>query len=63
MNENPLLRGARWLMARRPALAAVIAAVEKVKGRRWTEFRDECADTGRDMALYLGRRLCRIKLA
>jgi putative transposase len=56
-------RGARRLVAERPALAAVIAAVEQVKGRKWAEFRDEYGDTGRDMALYLGRRLCGMKLA
>jgi putative transposase len=56
-------RGARRLRARRPEFAAIIAAVERVKGRPWSEFRDEYGDTGRDMALYLGRRLCGMKLA
>jgi hypothetical protein len=55
-------RGARRLMAERPTFAAVVAAVEEVKGRRWVEFRDEYGDSGRDMALYLGRRLCGLKL-
>jgi putative transposase len=55
-------RGARRSMAERPAFAAVVAAVERVKGRKWAEFRDEYGDTGRDMALYLGRRLCGMKL-
>jgi hypothetical protein len=55
-------RGARRLLADRPPFAAVIAAVEQVKGRRWAEFRDEYGDTGRDLALYLGRRLCGLKL-
>jgi hypothetical protein len=36
--------------------------VEKVKGRKWAEFRDEYGDSGRDMALYLGRRVCGMKL-
>ena len=40
----------------------MVAAVEQVKGRRWVEFRDEYGDSGRDMALYLGRRLCGLKL-
>jgi hypothetical protein len=39
-------------MAERPALAAVMAAVEQLKGRAWAEFRNEYGDTGRDMALY-----------
>ena len=55
-------RGARRLMAERPTFGAVVAAVEKVKGRRWAQFRDEYGDSGRDMALYLGRRLCGLKL-
>jgi hypothetical protein len=55
-------RGVRRLLKERPGFAAVIAAVEQVKGRRWAEFRDEYGDTGRDMALYLGRRLCGMKL-
>jgi hypothetical protein len=29
---------------------------------RWLNFRDKYGDTGRDMALYLGRRLCGLKL-
>jgi len=56
-------RGARRLLAERPKFEAVMAAIEKVKGRQWGEFRDEYGDTGRDMALYLGRRLCGLKLA
>ena len=50
------------MLADRPPFAAVIAAVEQVKGRRWADFRDEYGDTGRDLALYLGRRLCGLKL-
>jgi hypothetical protein len=49
-------------MAERPTFAAVVAAVEKVKGRKWAEFRDEHGDSGRDLALYLGRRVCGLKL-
>jgi hypothetical protein len=55
-------RGARRLIAKRPTLEAVIAAVEKVKGGKWAQFRDAYGDTGRDMALHLGRRLCGMKL-
>ena len=46
----------------RPDLAAVIAAVERVKGEKWDEFRDRHGDGGRDLVLYLGRRLCGLKL-
>lgn len=56
-------RGARRLLAERPPFEAVIAAIEQVKGRQWADFRDQYGDTGRDMALYLGRRLCGLKLA
>lgn len=56
-------RGARRLLTERPKFETVMTAIEKVKGRRWAEFRDEYGDTGRDMALYLGRRLCGMKLA
>ena len=56
-------RGARRLLVERPPFEAVIAAVEKVKRRKWADFRDQYGDTGRDMALYLGRRLCGLKLA
>ena len=55
-------RGAKRLAWERPQFDAVIAAVEKVKGRPWVQFRDEYGDTGRDLALYLGRRLCGMKL-
>ena len=44
-------RGARRLLAERPTFAALIAAVEKVKGRHWADFRDEYGAAGRDMAL------------
>ena len=56
-------RGARRLRAERPGIERVIAAVERVKGRRWAEFRDQHGDSGRDMVLYLGRRICALKLA
>ena len=47
----------------RPVLAGVIGAIEQVKGRKWTEVRDQYEDPVRDMALYLGQRLCGLKLA
>ena len=47
--------GARQL-GRRPKIAAIIAAVERVKAERWEQFRDRYGDWGRDMVLYLGRR-------
>lgn len=56
-------RGARRLLAEAPTLAAVIAAIEQVKGEKWAEFRDRYGDSGRDMALYLGRRRCGAKMS
>ena len=38
------------------------AAVERVKGKKWDEFRDRHGDGGRDLVLYLGRPLCVLKL-
>src|SRR5262245_19805113 len=55
-------RAARRLAEARPRLEAVIAAVERVKGEKWDEFRDRHGDRGRDMVLYLGRRVCGLKL-
>ncbi len=55
-------RGARRLIEVRPGLESVIAAVEQVKGEKWDEFRDRHGDRGRDSGLYLGPRLCGLKL-
>lgn len=55
-------RGAQRLLAARPRLAEIIKAVEAVKGDKWAQFRDRYADTGRDLVLYLGRRLSGMKL-
>ena len=57
--EQPSLRR----LATRPDWAAVVAAVEEAKGRRWEDFAEQRGDWGRDMALYLGRRHCDLKLA
>jgi hypothetical protein len=40
----------------------IVAAVEKVHGGRWQEFRDAHGDWGRDAALYLGRHAGRMRL-
>jgi hypothetical protein len=41
----------------RPEILQIIAVVEKVKGQRWIEFRDRHGDWGRDLVLYLGRKM------
>ena len=40
----------------------VVAVVERLKGERWTAFRDRYGDWGRDLALYLGRKRCGMRL-
>jgi len=49
--------GARGLR-KAQGLEAVIAAVERVTGEKWKEFRDRHGDAGRDLVLYLGRKHC-----
>ncbi|HVM62946.1 MAG TPA: transposase, partial [Verrucomicrobiae bacterium] len=56
--EQPQIRR----LKARPSWEQVVAAVEQVKGERWEQFRDRYGDRGRDMALYLGRRRCGMKL-
>jgi putative transposase len=55
-------RASGRLAVARPGFEEVIECVEKVKGERWEEFRDRHGDHGRDLALYLGRRLGGVKL-
>ena len=55
-------RGARRLREQRPELARVIRCVEEVKGQKWEKFRDRHGDNGRDLVLYLGRKVCGLKL-
>jgi REP element-mobilizing transposase RayT len=55
-------RGARRLREQRPDLARVIRCVEEVKGQKWEKFRDRHGDNGRDLVLYLGRKVCGLKL-
>ena len=45
-----------------PPDAAVVALVERLKGQQWEQFRDQHGDWGRDMVLWLGRKLCGAKL-
>jgi REP element-mobilizing transposase RayT len=55
-------RGVRRLREQRPELEAVIRSVEEVKGQKWREFRDRYGDPGRDLILYLGRRVSGLPL-
>jgi hypothetical protein len=45
-------RGARRLLARRPSFEEEIGAIERVKGRKCVQFRDQSDDAGRDLALW-----------
>jgi hypothetical protein len=56
--EQPSVRR----MARRPRWEAVIKGVEALQGEQWEAFKNRHGDWGRDLALYLGRRRCQLKL-
>jgi hypothetical protein len=43
--------------------AEVVAAVESALQQPWKQFRDRYANPGRDMALYLGRKVAGLKLS
>jgi len=66
---EPLLKGNRReqgdlkQLKFRPAWEDVVEAVETVKGEKWPTFVDRYKDWGRDLALYLGRKQCGLKLA
>jgi hypothetical protein len=55
-------RGIKRLGQARPKLEEVIECVEQIKERPWVELRDRYGDDGRDLVLYLGRRVCGLKL-
>ena len=56
--EQPAARG----LEERPGVGEVIAAMEKIKGEKWEDFRDRHGDWGRDVVLYLARRACGLGL-
>src|SRR6185503_17481076 len=45
-----------------PEWEDAVKVVERLKGQKWKEFRDQHGDWGRDLALYLGRKRCGMKL-
>ena len=47
---------------RRRNFEQAIAAVSEIKGEPWESFRDRYGDWGRDLALWLGRTQCGLKL-
>jgi len=40
----------------------VVTIVQRMKGEKWEAFRDRYGDWGRDLALYLGRKRCGMRL-
>jgi len=55
-------RGARRLNVPRPGLGEIIGCVERVRREKWEQFRDRHGDRGRDLVLYLGRRVSGLTL-
>ncbi len=55
--EQPSARGLE-----RRDFQEVVAAVSRLKGESWESFRDRHGDWGRDLALWLGRSKCGLKL-
>ena len=56
--EQPSLRK----IAARADWESIIKAVERFKCEKWAEFQNRYGDWGRDLALYLGRKRCQLKL-
>ncbi len=46
----------------RPRWEGAVRVVEELKGESWEAFRDRRGDWGRDLALWLGRVICGMKL-
>jgi REP element-mobilizing transposase RayT len=59
---NPRQQPALRAIQRRGNLKEVVRYVEQLKGEAWLTFRDQHGDWGRDMVLWLGRKVCGAKL-
>ena len=65
---EPLLKGNRReqsgleQLKTRPDWEQVVATVERLKGEKWEAFVGRYKDWGRDLALYLGRERCGLRL-
>ena len=57
LRRTPLAEEPSSKLQPRPSWAQIAAAVEQVVGKPWKEFAERRGDFGRDLALYLGRRL------
>jgi putative transposase len=56
--ESPGLKRLRGL----PTWSEAVSVVERLRGKKWEDFRDLYGDWARDLALYLGRKRCGLKL-
>ena len=54
-------RSLRQLVVR-PRWEAVVKGLEAIKGEKWEQFENRHGDWRRDLALYLGRKRCQLKL-
>jgi REP element-mobilizing transposase RayT len=52
----------RRALAQRPKWVQVVKVVETLKGEKWADFRDRHGDWGRELALYLGRKMAAVPL-
>ena len=55
--EQPAVRALR-----RRDFAEVVAVVSRLKGEAWESYRDRHGDWGRDLALWLARTQCGLRL-
>ena len=62
IGPGPVGDAARKALQARPTWKQVIEVIEKLKKESWREFRDRRGDEGRELAMYLGRQYCGLKL-
>lgn len=58
MREQPQRRA----LAQRPKWVQVVKVAETMKAEKWADFRDRHGDWGRELALYLGRKMAAVPL-
>ncbi len=63
MSGNPREQPSLRRLAQRPDWETVKTVIEKLKGEKWAAFQNRRGDWGRDLALYLGRQHCQLKLS
>jgi putative transposase len=63
LQGNRREQGALQQLKVRPTWEEVVRVVEGLKGEQWASFVNRYKDWGRDLALYVGRKSCGLKLA